>query len=161
MKRLLTTLTAIGLISGMAWAAPAPYPITINSQSQTAPPITAYRAGGLTVRASFTDGSTASDISGDTAWMSWSTNRTSTVVSTSTVSVVGATTGLVDFTFSPSAMNFAEGSYIYEVGVKSASGTISVYRQGELTIYGSPFATGASPITWTTNMNINLITATG
>jgi len=153
LKRILATIL---LTAGLAHAAPAPYPITINSQSATAPGVTAYRAGQQVYRVTFTDGSTASDITGMTAWMSWSTNRQSASVSTSTVSVVGATTGLVDFTFSPSAMNYAEGRYIYEVGVYTGS-TISVYRQGEIIIRGSPYATGADPIAWTTNVNIALL----
>ena len=150
-----TLAILLGLVAAVH-AAPAPYPVTINSRSATAPNLSAYRSGQQVYRVTFTDGSTASDISGATAFMGWSTNATAATTSTATVSVVGATTGLVDFTFSPAALNYAPGRYIYEVGVLNAS-VPSVYRRGTFIIEGSPYSAGAAPITWTTNVNLGTI----
>jgi hypothetical protein len=82
--------------------------------------------------------------------MSWSTNASAATVSTATVAIVVATNGTATASFSASAMDYAPGRYIYEVG--TSTGTVkSVYRQGVLEILGSPYATGAGLAPWTTN----------
>ena len=44
----------IGVVFAVAsFAAPAPYPLTINSRSQTAPPVTAYRGNEMTYQSFF------------------------------------------------------------------------------------------------------------
>jgi hypothetical protein len=43
-------------------------------------------------------------------------------------------------------MNYAPGRYMYEIGVE-VGGNNRVYRQGVLMLIGSPYATGADPVT--------------
>lgn len=140
--------------AGIACAVPAPYPVTINSRAQTAPPIVVYRGNESVYRLSFTDGDIASTISaGEVPFMAWATNNSAAVNSTSSYAIVSGSTGVVDFTFSPESVNFAPGAYIYETGVKSVTGNNRVYRQGKFQIYGSPVGSGVASVTWTTNLN--------
>jgi hypothetical protein len=132
-------------------AAPLPLPVNIDSRAATAPGLEVYRAGRHVFRVTFKDGGTASDIGGHTPFMSWSTSAAAVVTSTSAWTVIGASSGLVDFTFSTSALNHASGRYIYEVGVVS-NGQPSVYRQGTFIIRDSPFASGANQVLWASNV---------
>lgn len=158
MKKALCIL--IGIVAAVGvMAAPAPYPLTINSRSQTAPQITAYRSSQSIYALTFVDGSTASDLTGHTVWMAWSTNATASTVSTAVCAIVSATGGTATATFSAAAMNYAAGRYIYEVGV-TTGGNTRVYRQGVLVIVGSPYATGGSSVPWTTNWPWSLISGT-
>lgn len=142
----------------IAGAAPAPYPITVNSRAQSAPAVTCYRANSFTIRATFLDGQTASDLTGAIPFLSWATNTTAASVSTSSWAFAGSpTNGIVDFTFAPAAVNFTPGRYIYEVGVKTSNSVVSVYRQGIFFIVGSPTAAGVGAVDWTTSLNWDLI----
>lgn len=153
-----TLVSAIALIaSGVAYAAPAPYPLTVNSQAQTAPPLTAYRAAESVYRVTFTDAATPSDLTNSVPWMAWSTNALASVVSTGAYSVVNSASGIVDFTFSPASLNYTPGRYVYEVGIRTSGGVPRVYRQGAFTIYGSPYSGGAAAVTWTQNADWSLI----
>lgn len=134
----------------IAGAAPAPYPIDVNSRAQSAPAITCYRANSFTIRATYLDGQTASDLTGAIPFLSWATNTTAASVSTSSWAFAGSpTNGIVDFTFAPAAVNFTPGRYIYEVGVKTSNNVVSVYRQGVFFIVGSPAAAGVGAVDWT------------
>jgi len=132
--------------------AQAPIPLTINSRIPTAPGIDPYQASRTVYRVSFADGTNLVNLTGVTGWMSWSSNSYATTISTASVAVVDTTGGVIDFTFSASALNptFGPGRYLYEVGLRGSQG-ITVYRQGVLTLRGSPYAVGVSPATWTTN----------
>ena len=143
-------LLSAGLVAP-SMAAPLPLPVNIDSRAATAPGLEVYRAGRHVFRVTFKDGGTASDIGGHTPFMSWSTSAAAVVTSTSAWTVIGASSGLVDFTFSTSALNHASGRYIYEVGVVS-NGQPSVYRQGTFIIRGSPFASGANQVLWASNV---------
>jgi hypothetical protein len=149
---LIATLTAASL-----YAAPAPYPVTINSRSQSAPPLPVFRANEHTFRVTFTDGGTASDVTGYIPFLNWSTNSGAAVVSTSSWAFVTATNGTVDFTFDPTAINYPEGRYVYNVGVKTSNGVVRSYSQGVLQIYGSPTASGASAVQWVAFLDWNNI----
>ncbi len=160
MKR---TLAAIVAMTALCWAgnghtAPAPYPVTINSRAQTAPPLPAFRANEHTFRVTFTDSGTPSDVSGYIPFLNWSTNRAAAGVSTSAWSFVASgTNGVVDFTFSPAALNHDEGRYVYEVGVKTSDGVVRAYAQGALMLYGSPTGSGADVVSWLAMADWNLI----
>ena len=67
-------MTLFFLLTAATIAAPDPYPITVNSQAETLPQLVLYRASQRTVRLTYMDGADASDITGATPWMSWSTN---------------------------------------------------------------------------------------
>jgi hypothetical protein len=158
MKKTLAALSIIALAAA-TFAAPAPYPVTINSRAQTAPPLFSFRANELTIRASFTDGADASDLTGQLPFLNWATNATTAINSTSSWAFVGSpTNGVVDFTFAPTAVNYAGGRYVYEVGVATSNGTPRTYRQGVFTIYPSPIGQGVAAVNWTTNVNWNAIT---
>jgi hypothetical protein len=164
MKRIITITAIMGLTCLVsAQNSPAPYPLTINSRAQTAPPVLVYKANQSQFRVSFKDGSTASAVtSNDVPFFNWFTNSTATSVSTSSWSLVGGTsTGQVDFTFTPSSVNYNAGRYGYEAGIKTQSGMIRTYRQGVFTIQDSPFGAGASPVSWSSNINWNIYTFTG
>jgi hypothetical protein len=147
MRKLMCGLAVLWAVVTMA--APAPYPITVNSRSQTAPPLLVYAANEAVIRASFVDGSTASDLSTNAVpFLNWATNANAQAISTSTYSVVSSTGGVVDFTFDPTALNYNPGSYIYEVGCKTTTSVVRVYRQGTFQIQGSPSGQGVAPIRW-------------
>jgi hypothetical protein len=61
MKKTLLMLSA--LIACTVGAAPAPYPLTVNSRAATAPNALVFRASESLFRVSFVDGSTASSVS--------------------------------------------------------------------------------------------------
>lgn len=162
MKRLVVSLC---LLASFAFgAAPTPYPLEVNSQSLTLPAIEMYRASQRTIRITYKDGASASDITGHTPWMSWATNETATTMVTSSVSIVTATSGVADATFSAADLNYAPGRYVYHVGL-TTNGISTVYRHGVMIIRGSPFTVGVDPTTFTSNINWNLFvysaTATG
>jgi hypothetical protein len=160
MKRLLAlVLTALAIAmpavpQSSSAAGIAPYPVTINSRSSTAPGIEAYRASARTYRLSFTDGSTASSLAGHTAFMTWATSNTALTTVTGTVAVVSSTGGVADVTFSPAQMNFAPGRYIYEAGM-STGGVVTVSRQGVMVLIGSPYAAGTPVASFGSNVNID------
>jgi len=160
MKRLLAlVLTALAIAmpavpQSSSAAGIAPYPVTINSRSSTAPGIEAYRASARTYRLSFTDGSTASSLAGHTAFMTWSTSNTALTTVTGTVAVVSSTGGVADVTFSPAQMNFTPGRYIYEAGM-STGGVVTVSRQGVMVLIGSPYAAGTPVASFGSNVNID------
>lgn len=151
MRRTLLALAFLAAVAALA--APAPFPVTVNSRAQTAPPLTVYRANESLFRVQFTDGFAGSDVSAYHPFLAWATSSTAVAVSTAAVQVVGASTGLVDFTFSPASVNFAAGRYLYEVGLRTTNGVPRVYRQGAFTILGSPTGGGAGAVTWTTGVD--------
>ena len=138
------------LTTTAALAAPGPKPITANSRGGTLPAQTVDRAEGTTFRVTYKDGADASDITGQTPWMAWYTNATAGGVSTAACSIVVATNGTADCTFSATALNYTAGRYLYAVGVVSGSVT-TVYGQGVFGIRGSPYTVGVDPVNWSTN----------
>lgn len=146
-----TFLVILLLAAGLAvnlLAAPAAYPLTVDSRAQTMPKLTVYRASAVQFALSYKDGATANNLTGQTPWMSWSTNASAATCCTATVVIVTATNGTATASFTVTDMNYAPGRYIYEVGT-STGGVKSVYRQGVLEIVGSPYATGAGAVMWT------------
>ena len=138
-----------------AMAQPAPYPLTINSQAATAPQLDAFRASPKTVRVQFMDGTNRVDLTTLTSndvFLSWSPFSTSTTRVVASARIHNVTNGQVDFTFAVSNLNYAPGRYLYECGISNA-----VVRQGILVINGSPYGTGAQPISFATSVNWNAI----
>lgn len=143
-----------------AAAAPAPIPVVIDSQFQEAPRVEAFRSNERTFRVSFKDGGAASDLTNTVPFMHWGTNALAAGVSTSSWAFVGATSnGMVDFTFSPAALNYTAGRYVYEAGV-IADDSPRTYRQGVMQILPSQIGSGASAVTWTTRVDWNAVTWT-
>jgi len=144
MKRL-ATLIFLSMTS-CVFAQPAPKPITVNSQSATVPALQVYQANAQTFRVTYRDGTNVVNLTGYIPAMSWATGATATAQSTSSWAFVGsATNGIVDFTFSPAALN-TNGTMIYEVGV---AGLPFVYRQGVFVISPSPMGSGAAALIMT------------
>jgi hypothetical protein len=154
MKRILTALL---LTFATAVAAPAPYPATINSRAQTAPPLLVFRANESRFELTFTDGPTASDITGQTPFLNWYPVAGSSSNSPATIESTQATNGVVVFNFSPSSVNYAPGRYFYEAGVL-AEGGARTYRQGDFLIRSSPVGTDATAVVFSsTNINWGLV----
>ena len=78
----------------VAFAQPAPYPLTINSQAATAPNVTAYRASPITFRVQFYDGATVANLTGSTSnnvFFSWSTSATASTRVAASARIYNAT----------------------------------------------------------------------
>lgn len=159
MKRAITALLAT-LTAAVSLAAPAPYPLTINSRAANLRSVTVYRASESAFALTMVDGATPMNLTGHDVWMAWSTNANAATVSTSTVAIVSATNGTATATFSAAAVNHTPGRYYYQVGV-STGGTIRTVRDGVFNLLGSPYAVGADPVTWTINVNIDTINWVG
>jgi len=144
------TATAIAAMAAISLvAAPAPYPVTVNSRAQSAPSLPVFRANEHTFRVSFKDGGTPSDVAGYIPFLNWSTSNQATVVQTSSWAFVAyGTNGVVDFTFDPTALNYTEGLYNYNVGTKTSNGVVRSYQQGIFHILGSPTAVSTNAINW-------------
>lgn len=147
---------ALGLAGHSFGAPPAPYPITVNSQSATAPAIDAYQAVAKTWRVTYKDGTNSINVTNCTPFMVRSTNAVpSGGYFTSSWSVVNYTSGIVDFTFAASALN-ATGVFAYEVGIIDTGTVAGMYRAGSLrlipSVYGS--STPTSAITDTLNFSL-------
>jgi len=138
----------VAAAAALCFAAPAPYPLVVNSQSSQLNPIIVYRGSPYTIRAQFVDGTTSADITGYTPFASWSSNATATGIATAGVSIVNATNGQVDLTFPATAFNFAPGRYVYEIGLSNQT-----VRNGVLDLRGSPYTAGATNLTFGTNLN--------
>jgi hypothetical protein len=156
-------LVSLMMLAAASVFAQAPIPLTIDSRSPTAPGIDPYQASRTQYRVTFMDGTNPVSLTSLAPWMSWSTNAYATGIATASYSIVSSASGIVDFTFSASALNptSGPGRYLYEVGLRATAG-ITVYRQGVLTLRGSPYASGVPAATWTTNsVNWGLINWTG
>ena len=148
MRHIYRLLTLLFMLAGTAcYSQPAPQPVIIDSQARTAPSLQVFQANERTFRVYFRDGGTPVNVAAYVPFMSWSLTNTATSVSTSSWSVVNSSSGVVDFTFSPAAIN-TNGTFIYEVGL---AGLPLVYRQGVFQILRSPYASGAGPVTFGTN----------
>ena len=140
------------LLPGLAFAVPDPLPVYINSQAASAPQIQLYQASPRTIRVNFADGAEVADLTGLTTndlFFSWSVSATSTAYVATDVSIVSATGGVADFTFTSSDLNYTAGRYLYECGAGS-----TVIRQGVLIIMGSTYSTGTNSPNWMTNINL-------
>lgn len=142
--------TLIISLPNVVSAAPAPYPITVNSQVLEAPAITASEAEAKTYRVSFKDGALPSDVSVSIPSMTYAVSNISGIgyFTSSWAFVDGGTGGVVDFTFTASNMNNDPTTYVYRVGT-----TLSTYKIGRLTIDPNFFASGIPLPEPTTNMN--------
>ena len=154
MNKINRVYVCVLLLCAFAYAqAPAPYPITVNSQSPLIPALSVFQANRAAIQATFMDGTNAASISTNaTCFMYWSTSPVASNVVTSTVARVSSNVFLC--TFQPGDLNYSGGirSAIYGVGVIS-NGIVGTYLQGAFTIRSDPYAAGAPPITWTTNIN--------
>ncbi|MDD5502160.1 MAG: hypothetical protein PHH26_01710, partial [Candidatus Thermoplasmatota archaeon] len=139
-------------------AGPAPQPITIDSQSRVVAGQEVYRASARTFRLSFVDNGTATDITGYTPFMTWSTSNTASICYTSVASVVSATGGVADCAFSSAQLDYAAGTYIFEAGLVDDP---IVFRQGVFRIRASPYGQGTGAAIATTNLNWAAIGNTG
>ena len=154
----------LGLVAVMSacamFSAPAPFPLTISSRADSAPPVSVFCANEASFLASFVDGATPSDLTNMVPYMEFTTNVNSSSVSTSSYQIVSLAEAKVKFTFSPSQLNAPSGRYVYEIGVRSG-GTTRTYRQGVFLVHASPSSGGASQIDWTTPINWSTVSWIG
>jgi hypothetical protein len=142
--------------------APAPYPVLVDSQRATVPALEVFQANAVTFRASFKSGNIANAIVTESPFMYWQPyGATNATVVTANWSIVSAPSGVVDFAFTPADLNFAAGTYSYQVGLEQSGGP-QVIKQGSFTIRPSQASIGAAPIVFaTTNINWGSINWTG
>jgi len=145
MKKLIAALMI--LAAPLMAAPPTPYPITVDSQVNKQPALTVFRSNKRTIRVTFQDGGTATDLTGATVQFSWAINANANAITTGTVATVGSTTGgVVDATFSAADLNQTAGRYIWEALVTDSNSAIATFAQGRLTIKPSPAATGTNAV---------------
>ena len=157
-----TIIASILLAAAAVYAAdPAPYPLAIDSQTGTPPDLKMYQANARTIRVSFSDGGTALNASNCTPFLYWAESEYSTAIVTSSWSWVTQSLGVVDMTWSPSALNTNGVGWIYGVGLRNNDDNPIVYQHGTFEIVADPYATGAASITWSSNVNLSLYTYTG
>ena len=143
--RLAAALLLFVLLSTVRAAPPAPFPITVDSQTRSVPSLEVYQAEARTFRVTFKDGGAGSDVSAVTPFMWWATSAQASGFVTSSYASVAS--NIIDFTFSASAMN-TNGDLVYGVGAGAT------YRQGTIRIIANPFATGIPAPAFSTNMNL-------
>lgn len=131
-------------------------PLTVDFSGRTAPALDVYASNVKTFRVSVLNTGAAVNLTGYTPVFFWAVSNQATAVVTASCSVVSTSGGVFNATLSASDLNYAGGSYIYGVGVTS-NGTTTA-RQGVLRIIPDPLASGAGPVTWTTNLNWSLYT---
>ena len=149
------------LLHGVVMA-DTPQPITVDFANTYAPALEVYQANIKTFKVTLTMAGAAMNIAGNTGVLYWARDASSSGIVPATCTLVSSgTSGIFNARFSPSDLNTngADGPYIYGVGI--VSGNVTIARQGSFTIKPDPYATGASPITFTTNVNASLITWTG
>jgi hypothetical protein len=129
-------------------------PLTLDFSARTAPALEVYQANAKDFAVTLKNSGAAFDLTGYTPAFYWAPSNTSPVIVTAACTVVSATGGTFTASLSASDLN-STGNKLYGVGVVSNSATIA--RQGTLTILPDPFAAGAAPVTWTTNINAALI----
>ena len=148
MMRKLIALLAV--IPAVAFALPD-IDVTVDWSQTRTTRLEAYEAGARTYLVTVQNEGVAVDLGDYTPSMWWATSNTATSISTATVSIVNATAGTFRATFSAAALNYTGGRYIYGVGL--TSGSYSTARIGTFIINSDPYASGASPVVWTTNIN--------
>lgn len=160
MKRLAFLFLCV-LAGDVLAAGPAPYPLAINSQGDAPAALPMYQANQRTIRIWFSDGDSAVNASNCTPFLFWSTSEHSAQIVTAACSWVTQALGVADATWSPSDLNTNGSGWIYGAGVLNSNNNPVVFRHGTFSITADPYASGASPVTWTTNVNLSLYTFTG
>jgi hypothetical protein len=153
----------LSLMAGMAHAqAPAPLPLLVDSERATVAAIEVFQANVITIRASYKSGNTANTIATETPFLYWLPfGATNSTVVTARWDIVTSNPAVVDFTFLPADLNYAPGTYAYQVGLDVDDGP-TVVKQGSLVIKASAASIGADPIAFaSTNVNWGLINWTG
>lgn len=162
MKKLYPVILALLASLGVYAQAPAPYPILVDSQRDTVAALQVFQANAITFRASFKSGGTANSIVAETPFMYWQPfGATNATVVTAQWSIVSAPSGIVDFAFTPASLNYAAGTYTYQIGLDQSGGPL-VIKQGVFKINPSAASIGAEPIVFsTTNISWGSINWSG
>ena len=151
MKTTIGILTV--LLAAVSGFALDPYPIAVDSQSETVEGVTVYKGSPRSFLLSMTDGSGVMPLTNTTPFMAWETSVDADSVVTASVSIVSATGGTAIASFSAPDLNYTPGTYVYEVGILDGS-TPTTVRQGSFSIRASPYSTGASATTFASNLVI-------
>jgi hypothetical protein len=162
MKKLYPVILALLASLGVYAQAPSPYPILVDSQRDTVAALQVFQANAITFRASFRSGGTANSIATETPFMYWQPfGATNATVVTAQWSIVSSPSGVVDFAFTPASLNYAAGTYTYQVGLEQSGGPL-VIKQGTFKINPSAASIGAEPIVFSsTNINWGSINWSG
>lgn len=131
-------ITIACIAASIACAAPAPYPVLVDDQADTAPTLTLYRGNETVFQVTFSNGETACDLSETTPFFAVSSNNVSAAFVTGSVSVVEESIGIVNFTFRPDIILWDTGNYEYQCGAWLSNGNPHVFNRGILKVQGSP-----------------------
>lgn len=148
-------ITCLALLSVTAIADVPSQSVTVDFEAQYAPNLSVYRANAKTFAVTVKNAASVYNLTGYTPVMWWATNSTASTVVTGVCTIVTATNGTFTAAFGATDINYTPGRYVYGVGIVS-NGVVRTARVGVLTIEGDPFASGAGPVTWTTNVNISI-----
>jgi hypothetical protein len=138
--------------------ADTPELVTMDSVETAQRTLSAYQANQKTFRVRFVDSGVNTVLSNKVPYMYWATTDRATNMVTSTWSIVSSVSGLVDFTFSPTDLNYSNGisTAIYGVGLNPGPHT---HKTGRFIIKPDPYATGAAAIHWSTQ-SVNWVAIT-
>jgi hypothetical protein len=154
MKRAIATLAAtVAAFIGVARADIAE-PQVLELTQQSAPALRVYQANRKTFSWTVKQNGQKANLTGYTPWMYIAASNRSSSIVTSACAVVVATNGTFNAVWSSAMLN-TNGTWIYGVGYTDTNGTTTA-RQGVFVMTPDPFATGASPLTMTTNINAAL-----
>lgn len=130
---------------------------TVSFSESTAPAIQVYQANTRTIRWAVLNNNIAANGNGYTPFMWIAPYNKSPNIVTAVCTWVSQVGGTFDAVFSPSDLNTNGMNWVYGVGYTSTSPSNTTARQGLFSIVADPYA-GASPITYTTPMNMALYT---
>jgi hypothetical protein len=129
--------------------------VTVDFSARIAPAIEIYQANERVFNVTLVNKGILS-LTNLTPTMWWAVSSNSSSIVTGAVSILNTNAGLFQVAFSPSQLN-TNGTFIYGVGATGSGYTTA--RQGQFVIKPDPYATGANPITFGTNLNWALISS--
>ena len=151
----LAVLAVFAILPACVYAIPD-ISVDVDWSQTRATQLEAYEAGPRNYLVTCKNRGSVINLTGYTPVMWWATSNTAASVSTAACAIVSATGGTFRASFSASALNYSGGRYIYGIGL--TSGTYSSVRLGTFLLHDDPYASGATPITWTSNINWALYT---
>jgi len=148
-------LLAVLMIFATSAMADPPKSITVDLAYSIAAPLTAYQANQKTFRLTCRNNNSQQNGMGYDPYVAiFPSNRASGIV-TAACTWITQTSCVFDASFSPAMLN-TNGSWMYEVGIKSNGNT--TITQGSFVIIPDPYASGAAAFTLSTNINMALFT---
>ena len=131
----------------------------LDLQKTATPRLDALQASAKTFRWTITDNGSNWNGTGSFPWMYIGPNPTNSGIVTAACSWVSMTGGVFEAAFSSQDLNTNGLGWIYGIGV--TSNAVNVFRQGAFLLRPDPYAVGAGPVNFATNLNASLYTWVG